>query len=210
VDWAATVLDAAGVKRPDAYRMDGHSFLPLLFGKKEAPVRDHVYLEMGHARAVATKDWKYIAVRYPQEQIAIIKRATPERLPRVMSYIGNLGIGTRGAERAGFWDADQLYDLRTDPDERTNLAAAPQHAAQLKTMRDLLSADLKANGRPFGEFVPGGNAAQPGQVDAQIAQVKKIKIDGKKVILPEDDAEKPALPPAESKKDMRRKKKAVQ
>ena len=209
VDWASTVFDAAGVNKPDRYRMDGHSFLPQLLGQKDAPVRDHVYIEMGHARGIATKDWKYIAVRYPQEQIAVIQRASLERLPRVMSYIGNLGIGTRGAERAGFWDADQLYNLQTDPDERINLATDPHYANELNRLRELLTADLKANGRPFGEFVPGGNAAPPGQIAQQIAQVKTLVIQGKTVIVPkDDDSEKPATPPAESKKDMRKKKNA--
>ena len=78
-----------------------------------------------------------------------------------MAYIARLGIGTRGAERAGFWDADQLYNLQTDPNERINLAADPRYANELKRLRDLLTADLKANGRPFGELVPGGSAAPP-------------------------------------------------
>ena len=210
VDWAPTVFAAAGVPQPAGCRMNGRSFLPQLLGHQGAPVRDHVYLEMGHARGIATKDWKYIAVRYPQEQIAVIQHASLERLPRVMSYIGNLGIGTRGAERAGFWDADQLYNLQTDPDERTNLAADPHYAAELKRLRELLTADLKTNGRPFGEFVPGGNAAPPGQIDKQIAQVKKLVIQGKTVIVPKDDEpEKPAAPHAESKRDKRKKKHAT-
>ncbi len=146
---------------------------------------------------------------YPREQIAVIQNADIERLPRVMSYIGNLGIGTRGAERAGFWDTDQLYNLRTDPDERIHLAADPRPAEELKRLRAILTADLKANGRPFGEFVPGGNAAPPGQIDKQIAQVKKLAIQGKTVILPSDgdEDEKPA-PPGESKREDRRKKRA--
>ena len=51
---------------------------------------------MGAARATVTKDWSYIAVRYTKEQIAAIKRAEPKNLPKVMSYIGRLGIGVRG------------------------------------------------------------------------------------------------------------------
>lgn len=209
VDWAATVFDAAGAKRPDNYCLDGRSFLPLLLGKKDSPVRDHVYIEMGHARGVATKEWKYIAVRYPQEQIAVIQHAGVERLPRVMSYIGNLGIGTRGAERPGFWDADQLYNLQSDPDEQVNLVADSRYADELKRLRVMLVADLKVIGRPFGEFIPGGNAAPPGQIDKQIAHVKQLVIQGKTVILPKDldEDEKPA-PPSESKKENRKTKRA--
>jgi len=184
VDWVPTVFDVADVSPPDAYRMDGRSFLPLLLGDKDAKGRDHVYLEMGFARGIATMRWKYIAVRYPVEQLDIIKRTSGERLPRAMSYIGRLGIGTRGAERRGFWDGDQLYDLVADPDESNNLGADPRYADQLKELRELLTEDLKAGGRPFGEFVPGGNAAPGGQIDEQIALVKTLTIRGKEVLVP--------------------------
>ncbi|MEO2048219.1 MAG: sulfatase/phosphatase domain-containing protein [Pirellulales bacterium] len=193
VDWVPTVFEIAGVTKPESYHMDGRSILPLLRGDKNAKGRDHVYLEMGFARGVATKRWKYIAVRYPKQQIARIKRSSLERLPRAMSYIGRLGIGTRGADRPGFWDGDQLYDLHADPEELKNLATEPIYADRLKTMRKLLTADLKSHGRPFGEFVLGGNAAPGGQIDEQIAMVKTLTIRGKKVIVPKNiESIKPA------------------
>jgi len=201
VDWVPTVFELAGLAKPDGYRIDGRSFLPQLEGRRDAPGRDHVYLEMGHARGVATKDWKYIAVRYPQEQIAAIQRAKPADLPRAMSYIGRLGIGVRGAERAGFWDEDQLYDLRQDPDERVNLAADPRHAPQLARLREMLADELRRGTRPFGEFVPGGNAAPPGQIAPQIARVKTLTIQGKTVRVPDEaDGREPSV---SSRKDKR-------
>jgi len=45
--------------------------------------------------------------------------------------------------------------------------------------------DLEAIGRPFGEFIPGGNAAEPGQIDKQIEIVKQLEIKGKTVTVPE-------------------------
>jgi hypothetical protein len=141
----------------------------------------------------------------------VIQHASVERLPRVMSYVGHLGIGTRGAERAGFWDADQLYNLQTDPDERINLAADPRYAATLQRLKAMLTEDLRTSGRPFGEFVPGGNAAPPGQLAKQIANVKKLVIRGKIVILPKDgDSDEESTPPGESKKGNRKKKKTAQ
>ncbi|MDA0349981.1 MAG: sulfatase-like hydrolase/transferase [Verrucomicrobia bacterium] len=184
VDWVPTVFEAAGVELPKNYQMDGQSFLPILRNEENAKGRDHVYMEMGFARGVATKRWKYIAVRYPQEQIDIIKRASPENLPRALSYIGRLGIGVRGADRPGFWDGDQLYDLNADPEEHTNLASDPKFARQLKTMKQFLKEDLESFGRPFGEFVPGGNAVPGGQIDEQIALVKTLKVQGKTVTIP--------------------------
>jgi hypothetical protein len=140
---------------------------------------------MGAARATVTKDWSYIAVRYTQEQIAAIKRAKPQNLPRAMSYIGRLGIGVRGADRPGFFDEDQLYHLQRDPKEMKNLAYKKAQATRLKEMRKLMQQDLEVMGRPFGEFIPGGNAAEPGQIDKQIEIVKQLEIKGKKVTVPE-------------------------
>ncbi len=45
--------------------------------------------------------------------------------------------------------------------------------------------DLEVIGRPFGEFIPGGNAAEPGQIDKQIEIVKQLEIKGKTVTVPE-------------------------
>ena len=60
-------------------------------------------------------------------------------------------------------------------------------------MRALLQQDLEAVGRPFGEFVPGNNAAAPGQIDKQIELVKQIEIQGKKVTVPESLKKDPAV-----------------
>ena len=48
----------------------------------------------------------------------------------------------------------------------------------------LMQQDLEVIGRPFGEFIPGGNAAEPGQIDKQIEIVKQLEIKGKTVTVP--------------------------
>lgn len=185
IDLVPTFFELAEAKKPESYRIDGKSLSPLFENGTTKGWRSHLYLEMGTARATITKDWSYIAVRYTREQIATIKRAAPRNLPRALAYIGRLGIGVRGADRPGFFDEDQLYHLKSDPKEMENLAAHPSQASRLKEMRNLMQQDLKAIGRPFGEFIPGGNAAEPGQIDKQIAIVKKIEIQGKKITIPE-------------------------
>ena len=52
-------------------------------------------------------------------------------------------------------------------------------------MRNLMQQDLEAIGRPFGEFILGGNAALPGQIDKQIEIVKQLEIKGKTVTVPQ-------------------------
>ena len=185
IDLAPTFFELGQAEKPRSYRIDGKSLTPLFKNGTADDWRTHLYLEMGAARATVTKDWSYIAVRYTKEQIAAIKRAEPKNLPKAMSYIGRLGIGVRGADRPGFFDQDQLYHLKKDPKEMKNLADNELHASSLKTIRNLMQKDLESIGRPFGEFIPGGNATAPGQIDRQIDIVKKLKIKGKTVMVPE-------------------------
>ena len=186
VDLVPTFFELGKAAKPNSYQIDGQSLLPLFKNGKAKSWRNHLYLEMGTARATVTKDWSYIAVRYTKDQIASIKKATPQNLPKAMSYIGRLGIGLRGADRPGFFDEDQLYDLSKDPKEMKNLAYKKSQTNRMKEMRYLMEKDLKAVGRPFGEFIPGGNAAQPGQIDKQIEIVKQLTINGKTITVPED------------------------
>tara|TARA_B100001093_G_scaffold498510_1_gene546684 strand:- start:4931 stop:6664 length:1734 start_codon:yes stop_codon:yes gene_type:complete len=185
IDLVPTFFELGEAQKPESYRIDGKSLTPLFENGTAENWRDHLYLEMGAARATVTKDWSYAAVRYTKEQIAAIQGAKPENLPRAMAYIGRLGIGVRGADRPGFFDEDQLYYLKQDPKEMENLASNPEQVGQLKEMRELMQRDLEAIGRPFGEFVPGGNAAEPGQIDKQIEMVKQLEIQGKKVVVPD-------------------------
>ena len=185
IDLVPTFFELGNAQKPESYRIDGKSLTPLFKNGTADDWRSHLYLEMGAARATVTKDWSYIAVRYTKEQIAAIKRAEPKNLPRAMSYIGRLGIGVRGADRPGFFDQDQLYHLKKDPKEMKNLANNVLHPSRLKTIRNLMQKDLESIGRPFGEFIPGGNATAPGQIDRQIEIVKKLKIKGKTVTVPE-------------------------
>lgn len=71
-----------------------------------------------------------------------------------------------------------------------NLAHDKRHADRLREMRSLIKHDLEAIGRPFGEFIPGGNTSFPGQINEQLALVKQIDIHGKKITVPESLARK--------------------
>jgi arylsulfatase A-like enzyme len=185
IDLVPTFFELGQAEKPNSYRIDGQSLAPLLKNGAAEDWRNHLYLEMGAARATVTKDWSYIAVRHTKEQIAAIKKATPKNLPKAMSYIGRLGIGVRGADRPGFFDEDQLYHLQRDPKEMKNLANNKAQTTHMNEMRNLMQQDLEVIGRPFGEFIPGGNAAEPGQIDKQIAIVKQLEIKGKTVTVPD-------------------------
>jgi arylsulfatase A-like enzyme len=207
-DIAATAFDLAGAKVPPTYLLDGLSMVPLFNGAKPNDWRDHLYLELGFARAVRTEHWKYIAIRYPREQVAAIQRARPEQLPKLMSPLNRMGIGTRGAQNPNFYLEDALFHVRHDPGERKNLAGDPAFRPQLERMQALLTGDLVSMGRPYGEFVPGGDAMAPGQVEEQAALVRRIEVTGKRVTLPDAVPDPGRSRSRDAKKEARGRKKA--
>ena len=61
---------------------------------------------------------------------------------------------------------DQLYNIATNPEETSNLASNPEFSGKLEEMKKLLVQELKRfPDRPFGEFIPGGNAMPAGSCD---------------------------------------------
>ena len=186
IDLAPTYFELAGCSVPDNYIIDGQSLVPLFIDGTTTEWRDHLYFELGNSRAVMKGEWKYIAMRYSKEQIRRIKNASYENLPKLMSPLQRLGIGTRGASHPGFWDEDQLYNIVQDSGEMENLAYNPDLQNVLKDMKDLLREDLNKMGRPFGEFIHESNAGLNGQIDKEISIVKQIRIRGKDVSVPEN------------------------
>lgn len=171
IDVAPTLLDAAGADPSAAATpFDGRSFLPLLTGGADArDAREGLLLEVGYARAVVAGDWKYIALRYPETLAEKIDAAEPNtyswdgvarRVRQATRWDAEGAVQTPyGAHKdfPGYFDRDQLYDLREDPYEQKNLAEDPEHAEKLAEMRALmttLSADLP---HAFGEFAQGGD-----------------------------------------------------
>ena len=157
IDFAPTVLDLCGIERPDNYRMDGLSFKPALFGSQE-PLREVLFGEMGHSRGVKTAEWKYIAVRYPpeiQQKIAEGHKfnAFRDNPPLKRPYLTRNGHLGHYASQANvhYFEADQLYNLKTDPEENHNVFDKhPKVAARMK--HELAKALVQFEHRPFGEF----------------------------------------------------------
>ncbi|MEM6655805.1 MAG: sulfatase-like hydrolase/transferase [Planctomycetota bacterium] len=173
-DIVATAVELAGATLPEGYRLDGRSLAPLFDGDSPVGWREFVYTEMGSGRAVQTPEWKYVTTRYTTDRIAEIRRADPAKLSVLCAPFKRNGIGIRGAKNANFYSEDQLYHLDEDPAERVNLADSPEHADRLELMRGLLTQQLRDLARPYGEFIPGGNAAPPGQVDPQLVVAREI------------------------------------
>jgi arylsulfatase A-like enzyme len=163
-DFVPTWFDVANVEPPSSYRIDGVSIAPL-FEDPSQSVREYVYGEIGPARSIKTKDWNYIALRYTKKQIEAI-RSKHRSVKQLMGLSGGV---SRAKTRPDAFDSDQLYNLQEDPEEMTNVASDPANRLRLREMKGLLKLELeKFPNRPFGEFVPGGNAV-PGAEQRDLA-----------------------------------------
>ncbi len=148
VDFVPTVLDICSVKPPAAAQVDGTSLVPLFKGQAEA-VHDDLYFEFGFSRAVRYGNWKYIAVRYPRAVYDKMRSGELTEAPNLtnMRLQGQGCINVAAFEHC--LEADQLYDLDSDPCEKTNLAADPAYAEVLKNMKDRLKAHTDTFSHPF-------------------------------------------------------------
>lgn len=167
-DFVATWFDVAGAKVPEGYQIDGKSFASL-FKTPSKPYRDYVYGEMGSARSIKTKEWNLITLRYPEEILANEGR----KLKQLAGLSG--GISRAGYTHKHAFDTDQLYNFMQDPEEQKNLANSPEHAAQLEKMKRTLAKVLNQfPDRPYGEFIPGGNARGPEEAKPMLKRLKEF------------------------------------
>ena len=178
IDFAPTILDACRADPPPETPLDGKSLLPLLAGTAKK-VHDSLYFEIGYTRAVVTDRWKYLAFRIPpSRQLTAAQRQkvsqryaqrktsredkafkpTPDAPLSHMGFPGGQSTERGNAIRryAGVYhDADQLFDLQTDPGETTNLATTPAHHDTLERMRALLRKHLAGVPGTFAELHKG-------------------------------------------------------
>ncbi len=156
IDFAPTILDLCGITPPADYAMDGVSIKAVLAGSQK-PVRQVLFGELGHSRGVKTKDWKYIAVRYPEDVQKKIDRGVKFKgfdggeleLP-YLTRNGHLGYHA-SRHNPHYFEADQLYNLKSDPEENDNIFEENPEVAQ--RMKKELAKQLKQfENRPFGEF----------------------------------------------------------
>jgi arylsulfatase A-like enzyme len=156
IDFAPTIMDICRIEPPEDYRFDGLSFNDPLLGSQR-PIRDVLFAELGLSRAVKTKKWKYIAVRYPEDLQRKIDsgfvfkdfRGQTMKLPYLTR---NSHLGYYAAEQnPHYFEADQLYDLKNDPEENDNIFSQnPEIAVE---MQKALAKELaRFEERPFGEF----------------------------------------------------------
>ncbi len=147
VDVLPTLVEVAGAAMPPG-PVDGVTMLPV-WRDPRAAVRDHVYLESGYARAVTDGDFKYVAVRYPEPVIARLEQGPTAFAPNHLDTHKQGHSQIAIEHYPGYFDPDQLYDLRADPYEQRNIARNPAHAETLQALKQILEAQLKAFDHPY-------------------------------------------------------------
>jgi len=147
IDFLPTFSALAGAQIPEGNKIDGISFANVLKGEplKE---REFMFFEQGHSRGISDGKFKYIAMRFPTSVTEKIKN-------RELEIITHFGKGLHAHSsiaqeyHPGYFDADQLYDLTTDPYEQNNLINNPEYATQLQEMKEALQEFLSSFMHPF-------------------------------------------------------------
>lgn len=143
VDFAPTVLSLCGVEPPA--HMQGRAFLGPFAGEQ----RDYVYGFRGRMderidllRSVS--DGRYVYIRnYMPHRIYGQHLWYMFETPTTRVWHAKHLAGELNEEQSHFWErkpAEELYDLRNDPDEVHNLAADPKYVARLVLCREALRA----------------------------------------------------------------------
>ena len=169
-DLAPTFLQAAGVPAPAG--TTGRSLLPLLGGTGAAPEgRDRVFIERERHANVRRGDASYPARAIRTADFLYIRNYRPDRWPagdpEQHFAVGPFGDIDGGPSKSllldrrddaairGFFElatakrpADELYDLKKDPDQLRNVASAPAYAKTLERLRSDLAAWQRSTGDP--------------------------------------------------------------
>lgn len=158
VDLPATVLSLCGVEVPSTYQ--GRPFL----GDHRAPAREQVFLFRGRmderydtSRALRDRDFRYIRNYSPHRPWGQHYTYAFQVQPSMRSWHAAFEAGKCNPVQAAYWlpkSPEELYDLREDPHEVSNLADAPGQAARLEAMRTELRREMLAI-RDTG-FIPEG------------------------------------------------------
>ncbi len=164
IDILPTLVEVAGGSAPKD--IDGRSFAAALRDPKAAH-RDKIFtthsgdgrMNIYPTRSVRTGDFKYIRNLHPEfyysTHVDLVQASDGPAYfaswrERAKTDPAAATLLKRYHERP----AEELYDLRADPMELKNLAAVPQHASRLASLRGEVDAWMKASGdegKTYGE-----------------------------------------------------------
>ncbi len=168
-DFAPTFLAAAGLKPPAS--MTARSLIPVLDGKANPGAWDQTFLERERHANVRKGDLSYPMRAIRTRRFLYIRNLRPDRWPagdpERWKDVGSFGDVDNSPTKEFLLDrrdapgfqnffalsfakrpAEELYDLDKDPYDLRNLAASPDYAADLKTLRTALNRWMKETGDP--------------------------------------------------------------
>jgi N-sulfoglucosamine sulfohydrolase len=154
-DITPTLLDWAGAQGPD-YPLPGRSLLPLL-GKRGAPGWDrifasHEFHEINQyypMRSVRTRDHSYIVNLAWQLPYPIAGDVAESESWKAIAADPSIRIGGRTQQAYLTRPAEELYDLRRDPDELVNRIDDPAATTELARLRSALAEHRAATRDPW-------------------------------------------------------------
>jgi arylsulfatase A-like enzyme len=168
VDLAATFTDLAGLKWSETgmHPTVGRSLIDIFSGKTINPPRDHVLIGQERHDVGRPHDWGYPVRGIIKDGTLYLRNYEPSRWPAgdpETGYLNTDGSPTKTdilkARREGrdtrVWNlafgkrgAEELYDLRADPDCLRNLADDPRYRERKEQLRQLMESELRAQGDP--------------------------------------------------------------
>lgn len=158
IDFAPTIYDLCGIENTNNEVIDGKSMKPLLFDE-ETDWRKSLFLEITYTKGIVTDEWKYIAVRFPQEiQNKIQLDPNNEYNQEGTIFSANNPDGQLKARYKAdklypaYFSRDQLFNLKKDKEEQKNLASDPKYKEDLIRMQKLLKSTVSELPHAFGEF----------------------------------------------------------
>ena len=140
IDLSATSLALAGIARPES--MQGRVFL----GPEAGPPREMIFAArdrcdetVDRIRCVRTDKYKYIRNFFPERAYTQPNAYKERQYPALAVMKRLFAEGKLTPVQAHFMrptrPAEELYDLRADPDEVQDLASSPEHASILAELR---------------------------------------------------------------------------
>ncbi len=148
LDFLPTFMELSGLNSAEC-NFDGESWVDMIFNGAELE-REALCTEVVYQRAVITKEWKYIATRFP---VDVAKDVTAEN--RKDYSIEGMVAGDRYHNEdfyPAYYDDDQLYNIVEDYDEQHNLYNNEQYAEQVAKMRGLMQEFIGSLPYDFGEY----------------------------------------------------------
>ena len=167
-DIAPTLLEGVGLTPPAA--MTGRTLVPALKGERQ-PQRDRVYIERERHANVRRGDLSYPVRAMRTKDYLYIRNFRPDRWPagdpELYFAVGPFGDIDGGPSKSALLDkrsdsaiaryfqlatakrpAEELYDLRSDPDQLENVAGRSEHRAVQEQLRGELDRWLRETGDP--------------------------------------------------------------